>query len=208
MKNFDELMEIAAILHGPDGCLWDRKQTFATLQQYVLEETHEVLEAVDSNEDFKIIEELGDLLYTIIFYAKIAQKEGRFTMQQIIDTVKEKLIRRHPHVFGDQKITTEEEIEKNWEKIKKEEKGKDVRTHAFDGIPPSMPLIARAQRVLSIMMKSSFPLFTDRMQQTLSEQEIAQEFLHLVWLSELNGFNAESIMRRALTHKQDLFLRQ
>ena len=153
MNKFDQLLEIAAILNGPNGCLWDHKQTFTTLQQYLLEETHEVLEAVDSNDDHKIIEELGDLLYTIIFYAKVAQKQGRFTIEEIIDGVKEKLIRRHPHVFGDQKINTEEELEQNWEKIKKEEKGKEIRVHAFDGIPPSMPLLAKAQKVLKIMMK-------------------------------------------------------
>ncbi|MCX6987616.1 MAG: MazG family protein [Chlamydiae bacterium] len=206
MNKFDQLLEIAAILNGPNGCLWDHKQTFTTLQQYLLEETHEVLEAVDSNDDHKIIEELGDLLYTIIFYAKVAQKQGRFTIEEIIDGVKEKLIRRHPHVFGDQKIDTEEELEQNWEKIKKEEKGKEIRVHAFDGIPPSMPLLAKAQKVLKIMMKTSFPLFKDQVASKMSEEEISEQLLHLVFLSELNGFNAETITRRALAKKQDLFL--
>jgi tetrapyrrole methylase family protein/MazG family protein len=206
MNKFDQLLEIAAILNGPNGCLWDHKQTFTTLQQYLLEETHEVLEAVDSNDDHKIIEELGDLLYTIIFYAKIAQKQGRFTIEEIIDGVKEKLIRRHPHVFGDQKINTEEELEQNWEKIKKEEKGKEIRVHAFDGIPPSMPLLAKAQKVLKIMMKTSFPLFKDQVASKMSEEEISEQLLRLVFLCELNGFNAETITRRALTKKQDLFL--
>lgn len=208
MNKFDQLLEIAAILNGPNGCLWDHKQTFTTLQQYLLEETHEVLEAVDSNDDHKIIEELGDLLYTIIFYAKVAQKQGRFTIEEIIDGVKEKLIRRHPHVFGDQKIDTEEELEQNWEKIKKEEKGKEVRVHAFDGIPPSMPLLAKAQKVLKIMMKTSFPLFQNHLPSKMSEEEISEQLLHLVFLCELNGFNAETITRRALTKKQDLFLNQ
>lgn len=206
MNKFDQLLEIAAILNGPNGCLWDHKQTFTTLQQYLLEETHEVLEAVDSNDDHKIIEELGDLLYTIIFYAKVAQKQGRFTIEEIIDGVKEKLIRRHPHVFGDQKINTEEELEQNWEKIKKEEKGKEIRVHAFDGIPPSMPLLAKAQKVLKIMMKTSFPLFKDQVASKMSEEEISEQLLRLVFLCELNGFNAETITRRALTKKQDLFL--
>ena len=206
MNKFDQLLEIAAILNGPNGCLWDHKQTFTTLQQYLLEETREVLEAVDSNDDHKIIEELGDLLYTIIFYAKVAQKQGRFTIEEIIDGVKEKLIRRHPHVFGDQKIDTEEELEQNWEKIKKEEKGKEIRVHAFDGIPPSMPLLAKAQKVLKIMMKTSFPLFKDQAASKMSEEEISEQLLHLVFLCELNGFNAETITRRALAKKQDLFL--
>lgn len=208
MKKFDELMEVAAILNGPEGCSWDRKQTFFSLQPYVLEEAHEVIEAVDAEQDDKIIEELGDLLYTIIFYAKVAQKEERFTIEDVIDSVKEKLIRRHPHVFGDQKIETEEELEKNWEKIKKEEKGKEKRTHAFDGIPPTMPLVAKAQKMLKIMMKASFPLFSDRMKKVYSEQDLGEEFLHLVWLAEQNGLDAESAMRRSLSQKEEAFRNQ
>ena len=143
MKNFDELLEVASILNGPGGCAWDQKQTFQTLQQYVLEEAHEVLEAVDHDDDHKIVEELGDLLYTIVFYAKVAQRTGRFTMEEIIDGVKEKLVRRHPHVFGDLKIETEEELEKNWDRIKSQEEGKKMRSHPLEGVPSTMPVIAR-----------------------------------------------------------------
>lgn len=199
-------MEVAGILNGPKGCAWDQKQTFTSLQPYVLEEAHEVLEAVDSNDDEKIVEELGDLLYTIIFYAKVAQKEGRFTMEDIIDAVKEKLIRRHPHVFGDLKIETEEELEKNWEKIKKEEKGKEKRSHAFDGIPPAMPLIAKAQKVLKIMSKSSLAPFADRVKKAYSEEDLGEEILHLIFIAEICGFDAETLVRRTLSKKQEEYL--
>jgi tetrapyrrole methylase family protein/MazG family protein len=208
MKKFDELMEIAAILNGPDGCSWDRKQTFQSLQPYVLEEAHEVLEAVDSDEDAKMIEELGDLFYTVIFYAKVAQKLGRFTMEDIIECEKEKLIRRHPHVFANERIESDEELEKNWERIKKQEKGKEHRAHAFDSLPPSMPLVAKAQKMLRIMLKSSCSLFADRMKSTCAEQEIGQELLHLIWLAEINGIDAEGALRRALTHTKEHFMSQ
>ncbi|MBM3207474.1 MAG: MazG family protein [Chlamydiae bacterium] len=198
MQNFDELLEVAAILNGPEGCAWDRKQTFQSLQQYVLEEAHEVLEAVDHNDDDKIIEELGDLLYTIVFYAKVAQRTGRFSMEDIIDSVKQKLIRRHPHVFGDLKIETEEELEKNWDKIKSQEKGKDKRTHALEGIPASLPLIARAQKVLKIMMKESVPFYKDRLLTPIDETEFADQMLHLIWLAEGSKLDAESAFRRYL----------
>jgi MazG family protein len=206
MKKFDELLEVAAILNGPEGCAWDRKQTFTSLQPYVLEEAHEVLEAVDSDVDDKIIEELGDLFYTVIFYAKVAQKQGRFGMEEILQGVIEKLVRRHPHVFGDQKIETEEELEKNWEKIKSTEKGKEQRVHAFEGIPPTMPIVAKAQKILSIIKKSSFPLFGDRLKKVYSEKDLGQEFLHLVWQAEQNGLDAETCMRRALTQLELQFL--
>jgi len=206
MNKFDELLEVAAILNGPEGCAWDRKQTFTSLQPYVLEEAHEVLEAVDSDVDDKIIEELGDLFYTVIFYAKVAQKQGRFGMEEILQGVIEKLVRRHPHVFGDQKIETEEELEKNWEKIKSTEKGKEKRAHAFEGIPPTMPLIAKAQKILSIIKKSSFSLFGDRPKKVYAEQDLGEEFLHLVWQAEQNGIDAETVMRRSLFQLQQQFL--
>lgn len=207
MKKFDELMEVAGILNGPKGCSWDQKQTFTSLQPYVLEEAHEVLEAVDSDQDEKIVEELGDLLYTIVFYAKIAQKDGRFTIEDVIDTVKEKLIRRHPHVFGDMKIETEEELEVNWEKIKKEEKGKEKRSHAFDGIPPTMPLIAKAQKIIKIMSKSSQDPFAERIKKAYSEEDLGEEILHLIYMAEKCGFDAETLVRRSLTQKQEEFLK-
>src|SRR3989339_1148864 len=124
MKQFDELWDVATRLNSSEGCPWDLKQTFISLQPYVLEEAHEVVEAVDRGMDKEIVEELGDLLYTVLFYAKVAEKEGRFSIEEILKTVKEKLIRRHPHVFENLKVETEEEVVRNWEKIKKETEGK------------------------------------------------------------------------------------
>ena len=207
MKIFDELMEVAAILNGPDGCSWDRKQTFKSLQPYVLEEAHEVLEAVDSDQDDKIIEELGDLFYTVVFYAKVAQKLGRFSMEDILQQEKQKLIRRHPHVFADLKVSSDEELEANWEKIKQQEKGKDQRSHAFDGITPSMPLVAKAQKMLKIMMKGSFPIFSDRAEKEATELEIGEQMMYLIWLSEKNGIDAEGALRRNLQRYKEEFVK-
>ncbi|GAB4190562.1 MAG: hypothetical protein Tsb0015_11880 [Simkaniaceae bacterium] len=122
MKIFDELLEVADQLNGPKGCPWDRKQTFESLQKYVLEEAEEVALAV-SNKDYENLkEELGDLLYTIIFYAKIASKKKLFTIEDIISGVKEKLVRRHPHVFGEEEILDAESVSKRWQEIKEEER--------------------------------------------------------------------------------------
>ena len=101
MKAFDELLDVARTLNGEKGCPWDIKQTFFSLQPYVIEEAHELVEAVDRGDDQEIVEELGDLLYTVVFYAKVAEREKRFTMEDILNCEKEKLIRRHPHVFGE-----------------------------------------------------------------------------------------------------------
>lgn len=144
MKEFDELLDVATKLNGPGGCPWDQSQTFDSLRPYILEEAHEALEAIDEGKDEEIVEELGDLLYTVLFYGKIAEKEKRFSIQDILRSIKEKLVRRHPHVFGDASNEMEE-IKKNWEKIKLEEK-KERKT-PFDGIPKSMPSLHRAQMV-------------------------------------------------------------
>src|SRR3990167_9026225 len=104
MEAFSALLQVAEQLLGPNGCPWDIKQTFTSLQPYVLEEAHEVIEAVDADDDQKMIEELGDLLYTIVFYGKLGEKQGRFSMEQIVHCVRDKLVRRHPHVFGEVKV--------------------------------------------------------------------------------------------------------
>src|SRR5579863_8504265 len=99
MEQFDSLLRVAERLLGPNGCPWDQTQTFASLQPYVLEQAHEVIEAVDLDNDKKILEELGDLLYTVIFYAKLAEKTGRFSLEEILVSIRDKLVRRHPHIF-------------------------------------------------------------------------------------------------------------
>ena len=142
MKAFDALLHVAEKLLGPQGCPWDQKQTFQSLQPYVLEEAHEVIEAVDLDDDRKIVEELGDLLYTVVFYGKLAEKTGRFSLEDIVSTIKEKLVRRHPHIFGDVKVDSVDEIVSNWEKIKAQEKGSAAQK--IDAIPQSLP--ARAVR--------------------------------------------------------------
>jgi tetrapyrrole methylase family protein/MazG family protein len=122
MKNFDELIEIAKMLNGPHGCPWDQKQTFTTLQKYILEEAQEVVQAVEKRDFENLKEELGDLLYVIIFYSQIAEKNKIFTLEEIVQEIKEKLIRRHPHVFGDEKIFDADSVAKRWQEIKALEK--------------------------------------------------------------------------------------
>lgn len=155
MKEFDELIEVADQLNSPGGCPWDHKQTFESLKPYVLEEAHEVLDAVDEGNDKELLEELGDLLYVVIFYSQVAQREKRFTLEQILDTVREKLIRRHPHVFGDKKAKNVEEVVTNWNAIKKEEKPE--RTSALDGIPLNLPALMRAQKISKRLKKAGYP---------------------------------------------------
>ena len=141
---FWRLVETVARLRAPGGCPWDREQTLASIKPYTLEETHEVLEAIDSGVDADIAEELGDLLLQVVLYAQIAADEGRFDLIPVIDGISEKLVRRHPHVFGDVKVSGADEVTENWEQIKKREK---KRESLLEGVPVSMPALSRASRI-------------------------------------------------------------
>jgi tetrapyrrole methylase family protein / MazG family protein len=119
---FEKLAAVQGRLRAPDGCPWDREQTHASLRTYLIEEAYEVLEALDSGDDTKFAEEMGDLLLQIVFHSQIAKEEGRFTVADVIREVHDKMVRRHPHVFGKKRAKDSAEVLKNWEQIKKEER--------------------------------------------------------------------------------------
>lgn len=143
---FDRLMKIMRSLRAPGGCPWDAEQTHDSLKRYLLEECYEVIEAIDAGSPDMLKEELGDLLLQPVFHAAIAEERGEFTMDDVIDAVCDKLIRRHPHVFGDLEIRDSAAQVENWEKIKKEEKGKERRS-ALAGVPPHLPALMKAQKI-------------------------------------------------------------
>jgi len=143
---FNQVMSIMRRLRAPGGCPWDAEQTHESLKRYLLEESYEVLEAIDSGSDELLKEELGDLLLQPVFHAAIAEERGAFTMEDVLASLSDKLIRRHPHVFGDQVITDSEAQIANWEKIKKTEKGEERRS-ALSGIPPHLPALMKAQKI-------------------------------------------------------------
>lgn len=144
--NFLRAVEIMNRLRAPGGCPWDAEQTHESLKRYLLEECYEVMEAIDTGDDHLLQEELGDLLLQPLFHSAIAAERGAFTINDVIDTLCEKLIRRHPHVFGTEEILTSAEQITNWEKIKKTEKG-DERKSALSGVPPHLPALLKAQKV-------------------------------------------------------------
>ncbi len=201
MREFAQLIEIANTLNSPEGCPWDIKQNFETLRPYILEEAHEVLEAIDNGVDEEIIEELGDLLYTVVFYAKIAEREKRFSMELILNTLKEKLIRRHPHVFGENKAESMDEVIQNWEAIKKIEKSH--RTSALDGIPPTLPSLHRAYMMLKKMNKSGYK----RKKRTPSNQseKLADQIFSIIETSVAERIDIESSFRELLSSEEKAF---
>jgi tetrapyrrole methylase family protein / MazG family protein len=155
MNEFNKLLEIADILLGPNGCPWDKKQTFETLKFFLIEEAYELVDAIDEKNSFHILEEIGDVLYILIFISKIAEKEKSFDISQVIKNISEKLIRRHPHIFADNKINNIDEIIKNWEEIKKTEINSYKRKNLFDELPKSMPFLVKVQKIIKILKRKN-----------------------------------------------------
>lgn len=145
-SDFEQLVSIMRKLRGPGGCPWDAEQTHESLTRYLLEETYEVIEAIDDKSPQHLKEELGDLLLQPVFHAAIAEEAGHFTISDIIVTLCEKLVRRHPHVFGDLEIKDSNDQIENWERIKKEEKGAE-RSSALSGIPNHLPALLKAHKI-------------------------------------------------------------
>lgn len=150
---FRRLCEVIAKLRSPEGCPWDRQQTLETIKPYTLEETYELLDAIDSGDDDAIVEELGDLLLQVVLDAQIGSDEGRFDIIPVIERLTEKLVRRHPHVFGDAKAVTAADVSPLWEQAKHAEK---KRESVFDGIPADLPQLARAARITARAAKAGY----------------------------------------------------
>ncbi len=164
MKNKDwtkELVEIMARLRAEDGCPWDRKQTHESLKRYLIEETAELLDAIDEQDDSAIRDELGDVLLNILFHAQIASEENRFDIQDVARNTCEKLIRRHPHVFGDKIVDTAEGVITQWEQIKQVERASKAPANeqppsAIEGVPKHLPALHRAHKVLNKAARVGF----------------------------------------------------
>jgi tetrapyrrole methylase family protein / MazG family protein len=145
----DRLLRIMDRLRDPGGCPWDREQSLRTLTPYLLEEAHEVIEAIEAGDAQHHKEELGDLLFQVVFQARIAREDGKFDFAQVCDSISDKLTRRHPHVFGDVSVSGSREVVKNWERIKADERkatGGAPRS-AIGGVPAGLPALVRAERI-------------------------------------------------------------
>jgi nucleoside triphosphate diphosphatase len=145
--SLDRLCQIMDRLRDPGGCPWDRKQTLSTIAPYLLEEAHEVAEAVAADEPAKLREELGDLLLQIVFMARVGRENGWFDLDDVCDGISEKMVRRHPHVFGDREVEDADEVIRNWEEIKREERAHEAESSVLDGVPAALPGLLKAFRM-------------------------------------------------------------
>jgi MazG family protein len=194
-ERFERAVSIMARLRAPGGCPWDREQTFDSIKPYTLEETYEVLEAIDNRDWNELTGELGDLLLQVLFYAQMAKEQNTFSMDEVIDRLCQKLVDRHPHVFGDVKAETSSEVLRNWEALKAEEKKKrleaggekstksdDKPDSVLAGVSPAMPALLEAHKLSSRAAHAGFDwpnmqgLFEKLREETEELQEQLQDF--------------------------------
>lgn len=220
-RAFERLVDVMARLRAPDGCPWDREQTHETLARHLLEETYEVLEAIDAGDLAGLREELGDLVIQIVFHSNIAYEEGAFTIADVLNDLRSKLIRRHPHVFGEVEVSGADEVKANWERIKRSEK----KTKLYEGIPKALPALARASKLLKRAREIDFPpawgedrtIFAgldeelDELRAELAtpspdpvrlEQELGDLLLVVTALANHVGVDAESALRRTVDRSE------
>ena len=156
LNSLSKLIKITETLMGEDGCPWDKVQTRESLKPYLVEETYEVLDALDANDPEKIKDELGDLLYQILFHSKISSLKGEFNFRDVIDNLSEKMVRRHPHVFKEGELNTPDQVVKQWEEIKRNEKNQANQKSILDNIPKNLPSLLRAQKLQKKAAKEGF----------------------------------------------------
>lgn len=225
--DFAGLVDIMARLRDPQtGCPWDREQTPQTLRRYLIEEAYEVLEAMDLGDPAKYAEELGDLLLQVVFHAQLAREADEFTLDDVVRAISEKLIRRHPHVFGDTQAANADEVLVNWEKIKRSEKGYEARKSILDGVPKGLPALLRAQEIAKRAARAGFEWESiegvfDKLEEEVKElraaqieedrgavaDEIGDILFTVVNLARFEKVDAEDTLQRMVTRFKARFAR-
>jgi len=205
MENIQELKDIVKRLRGPDGCPWDKEQTHHSICDCLIEEVSELLDTIDRMDMGHMKEELGDILLHVVFHAQMAEELGHFRLEDVIDGINEKLIRRHPHVFGNEKAFDTETVLKNWEKIKAQEKGKESegRKSLFKEQPPKLPALLYARETHKYLLKNSIntDALLDReaisiLKDGISEKTAGKMLYEIAAACHEVGIDPESTLRR------------
>jgi XTP/dITP diphosphohydrolase len=190
----DELIATLERLRAPGGCAWDREQTHESLVQYLVEETFELVEAIETFDRAELIEELGDVLYQVIFHADIAREAGQFTLEDVAAHMTQKMIGRHPHVFGSAVAETADDVMAVWDDLKKTEKPN--RTSVLDGIPQAMPALSLADKLVG--RASKVGIAVEAIEVPQSEDALGAHLLAIVSSARASGLDSERALRSAL----------
>jgi MazG family protein len=234
----DNLLRVMARLRSPTGCPWDREQDHRTIRRHAIEEVYELIDAIEAEDDHEMAEELGDLLLQVVFHCQMAKERGAFDFDKVCRLIVEKLVRRHPHVFGTTKVKDVGEVWANWEKIKKAEKHgtKHARHSALDGIPKHLPALLRAEKLIKKARKANLtespvgrrPLAIYRScraaqtssqgkngrtaarpyQKKLNKTALARELFDLAELAQACGWSAEELLSVEIKQRERRFRQQ
>jgi MazG family protein len=198
----NDLLEIMADLRSPQGCPWDREQDHMSLRFHAVEEVYELIDAIEAGDDHEMAEELGDLLLQVVFHAQLAKERDAFDFEAVARQMVEKLLRRHPHVFGDSNAKTVDQVWAQWDQIKKAEKQGThrERTSAFDGIPKHLPALLRAEKLVKKARKAH--LAGKPQKNSLTKKQLANELFHLAEYAQAQGWSAEELLRGELQQRE------
>jgi MazG family protein len=185
-----------ARLRSPTGCPWDREQDHLTLRYHAVEEVYELMDAIEAGDDHELAEELGDLLLQVVFHCQLGRERGAFDFETVARNITEKLIRRHPHVFGATKVKDVDEVWANWEQIKRAEKHgtRHARPSALDGIPRHLPALLRAQKLVKKARKAKL-LPESKLKRGPNKAALARQLFALAGHAQAQGWNAEELLR-------------
>jgi len=204
----NELLRIMARLRSPTGCPWDREQDHRTLRFHAVEEVYELMDAIEAGDDDELIEELGDLLLQVVFHCQLGRERGAFDFDRVCRRIAEKLIHRHPHVFGDAKAATVEAVWSQWEKIKRAEKSgtNRARPSALDGIPRHLPALLRAEKLVKKARKAGLLSNPGRVRSARPDKaRLARELFSLAETAQGRGWSAEELLRTESQKRERLW---
>jgi MazG family protein len=205
----DDLLQVMARLRSPKGCPWDREQDHRSLRWHAVEEVYELLDAIEADDDHELVEELGDLLLQVIFHCQLGKERGAFDFDTVARHIVDKLVRRHPHVFGNLKVKDVDQVWANWEKIKRAEKHgtKHARASALDGIPRHLPALLRAEKLVKKARRAR--LAADKPQRPrINRARLAAQLFDLAEYAQSRGWSAEDLLRAEATKRERLWRKE
>jgi tetrapyrrole methylase family protein/MazG family protein len=204
----EDLLHVMAKLRSPTGCPWDREQNHMSLRRHAIEEVYELIDAIEARDDHEMAEELGDLLLQVVFHCQLARERGAFDFEKVTRHLVDKLIRRHPHVFGDTKVKDVDEVWANWEKIKHAEKKgtRHERPSVLDGIPKHLPALLRVEKLVKKARKAKLLTETKPVRRA-SKSTVARDLFELAAYAQSRSWTAEELLS-AETKKRERALRK
>jgi len=205
----EDLLKVMARLRAPNGCPWDREQDHHTLRWHAVEEVYELMDAIDSGDDHEMEEELGDLLLQVVFHCQLAQEREAFTFEKVARHITDKLIRRHPHVFGETRVKNVDQVWANWEKIKRAEKHgtRHARPSALDGIPKHLPALLRAEKLVKKAKRAKLE-GTEAEGMRTSKTSLAKQLFELTAFAQGEGWSAEDLLSTEIRKRERQWRRE